>query len=168
MTSCSVTRNDLPVRRLCISEALLADSTRASRLRSLLLEAAMYALSNALAPRLTELDQYAYLSWFSSWVRSVLTALAGGIVRVGGIFPKVLRRVVGYSDPKDEILLGAAANLRHLKPGKFEEKLVSVECSVIKLEAGSCCLRERVASGRLNTVESVMGIGCVGNHAKSV
>jgi len=44
-TSCSVTRNDRPVRRLWISEALRADSTRASKLLSLLLEAAMYARS---------------------------------------------------------------------------------------------------------------------------
>lgn len=44
MTSCSVTRNDLPVRFLCISDARRADSTRASRERSLLREAAMYAL----------------------------------------------------------------------------------------------------------------------------
>jgi hypothetical protein len=35
------------VRRLWISEARLADSTRASRLRSLLLEAAIYALRHA-------------------------------------------------------------------------------------------------------------------------
>ena len=43
-TSCSVTRSERPVRRLWISDARLADSTLASRLRSLLLEAAMYAL----------------------------------------------------------------------------------------------------------------------------
>jgi hypothetical protein len=40
-----VTRNERPVLRLWISDALLADSIRASRLRSLLLEAAMYALN---------------------------------------------------------------------------------------------------------------------------
>ena len=45
MTSCSVTLSDRPVRRLWISDALRADSTLASRLLSLLLEAAMYALS---------------------------------------------------------------------------------------------------------------------------
>ena len=30
------------------------------------------------------------LSWFSSWVLSVLTALAGGMVLVGGISPSSL------------------------------------------------------------------------------
>lgn len=44
MTSCSVTRNERPVRLLCISDARRADSTLASRLRSLLLDAAIYAL----------------------------------------------------------------------------------------------------------------------------
>ena len=44
MTSCSVTRSERPVRRLWISEARRADSTLASRLRSLLREAAIYAL----------------------------------------------------------------------------------------------------------------------------
>lgn len=44
-TSCSVTRNERPVRRLWISDARRADSTRASRLRSLRRDAAMYALN---------------------------------------------------------------------------------------------------------------------------
>jgi hypothetical protein len=44
MTSCSVTLNERPVRLLWISDARRADSTLASRLLSLRLEAAIYAL----------------------------------------------------------------------------------------------------------------------------
>ena len=53
-TSSSVIRSDRPVRILCTSEALRADSTRPARGRSLRREAAIYARS-----------------WFSAWVRSV-------------------------------------------------------------------------------------------------
>ena len=88
MTSCSVTRSDRPVRRLWISDARRADSTRASRLRSLLRDAAIYALETVLSMKIWEdekVGQAKYRSWFSSWVRSVLTTFAGGMVRAGGI-----------------------------------------------------------------------------------
>ena len=38
------------------------------------------------------------LSWFSSWVRSVFTALAGGNVRVGGM---VMRPNLAVADSGD-------------------------------------------------------------------
>lgn len=64
----------------------------------------MYALSGSLACPLNWLNQSAYLSWFSSWVRSVLTALAGGIVRVGGMFAMRLRKMVGCCGQKSGLV----------------------------------------------------------------
>ena len=84
ITSCSVSRKNRPVRRLCISDALRADSTRASRLRSPLRDAAIYAL-NIMSARIENRTNAVYLSWFSSCVRSVFTAFAGVMVLVGGM-----------------------------------------------------------------------------------
>lgn len=49
----------------------------------------MYALSRGQQERRERGVEGTDLSWFSSWVRSVFTAFAGGNVRVGGMFQDV-------------------------------------------------------------------------------
>jgi hypothetical protein len=92
-SSCTISRvicRALPVRCLCRLEARLADSMRASRLRSLRRDAAMNALCGQ--PHAVNVVQATYRSWFSSLVR-LLAASEPGLGE-GGLGDMVAIRIL--------------------------------------------------------------------------